>query len=147
MYCNLGQCNCHSSQACSIIDLFHVSFIHRLLYESHEEGSSVTHGKQLTLQTKAPHVPELPPFRFSLLVPAAVGVAPVTLAEGAEQEVSPGGGPRLHRPAFSIPILRSHLSQLGCSFHRRWAERDPRERAAADRAPPGGVGWSRSRAC
>ncbi|KAF3859073.1 hypothetical protein F7725_021472 [Dissostichus mawsoni] len=50
-----------------------------------------------------------------------VGLPPVTLAEEAGQEVLPGGGPRLHQPAFSI-FLRSDLNYSICSFHRRRAE-------------------------
>ncbi|KAI4802725.1 hypothetical protein KUCAC02_006303 [Chaenocephalus aceratus] len=46
-----------------------------------------------------------------------VGLPPVTLAEEAGQEVLPGGGPRLHQPAFSI-VLRSDLNYSICSFHR-----------------------------
>ncbi|KAI9523828.1 hypothetical protein NQZ68_024350 [Dissostichus eleginoides] len=57
----------------------------------------------------------------SLLAPAGVGLPPVTLAEEAGQEVLPGGGPRLHQPAFSI-FLRSDLNYSICSFHRRRAE-------------------------
>lgn len=56
---------------------------------------------------------------FSVLVPGGVGVPPVTLAEEEGHEVLPGGGPRLHLPAFSN-FLRPSLShfkwlrQAGC---------------------------------
>lgn len=48
----------------------------------------------------------------------------VTLAEEAGRKVLPGGGPRLHPPAFSI-FLRPYPNHPICSFHRRQAERDP----------------------
>lgn len=81
---------------------------------------------------------------FSPLVPAGVGVPPVTLAEEAGQEVLPGGGPRLHPPAFSI-FLRPVLTHLICSFHRQPSEKDLSE--SLSRALPGAVGWLRRRAC
>ncbi|KAM7371275.1 hypothetical protein PAMP_010761 [Pampus punctatissimus] len=62
--------------------------------------------------------------RGSCLCNQSVGVPPVTLAEEAGQEVLPGGGPRLHLPAFSI-FLRPYLKHLICSFYRRRAERNP----------------------
>lgn len=124
-----------------LIDSYNLSFIHRLLRECYEEDPCAAPEQQLILQAKTPY-PTVP--CFSLLVPAGVGVSPVTLAEEAGQEVLPGGGPRLHPPALSI-FLCPILTHLICSFHRQRPERDLAE--SLNRALPGGFGWLRSRAC
>lgn len=110
-----------------------MSFIHRAVHECYKEDPCAAPEQQLILQAKTPY-PTGP--RFSLLVPAGVGVTPVTLAEGAGQEVLPGGGPRLHLPAFSIH-LRPNLTHLICSSRRQRAESDPAEglECASSRLP------------
>lgn len=117
---------CHSTQNWFLIELCHFWFIHRAVHECYEEDPCAAHEQQLTLQakTKNPY-PTVP--CFSLLVPAGVGVPPVTLAEEAGQEVLPGGGPRLHPPAFSVFLL-PNLTHLICHYHRQRTE--SHERAA-----------------
>lgn len=105
------------SQTLFFIDLCNFWFINRAVRERYEEDPCtwVTIA-QATKKTPYPTVPS-----FSVLVPGGVGVPSVTLAEEAGHEVLPGGGPRLHLPAFSI-FLRPSSSHFICCYARQGAE-------------------------